>query len=151
MKEEIFVCVMIAGVNNNENARIERNLNSVFTQNYTNYKAVIIDDASTDGSVEIYKKYLEFYSIDKKYYTLIANKKSVKSMANHFFGMLFHCPVNSITLTLDADDELIGRNIFQVFNEQYFTRKSGVLYSENYRYAPDTVFKKGHNSEYTKY
>jgi len=40
-------------------------------QNYTNYHVVIIDDGSTDNSLEIYKKYLEFYNIDKKYYTLI--------------------------------------------------------------------------------
>ena len=37
--------------------RIEYNLNSIFTQNYTNYFAVITDDSSGDGSDEIYRKY----------------------------------------------------------------------------------------------
>jgi len=64
---------MVPGYNNNARFRIEYNLNSIFMQNYTNYKVIIIDDASTDGTTEAYKKYLDFYKIDKKYYTLIRN------------------------------------------------------------------------------
>ena len=55
--------------------KIESNLNSIFTQNYTNYKAIIMDDGSTDGSYDIYQKYLEFYGIDPKHYVLIKNIK----------------------------------------------------------------------------
>jgi glycosyltransferase involved in cell wall biosynthesis len=51
------MCVIAPGYNNNANFRIENNLNSIFAQNYSNYKAVIINDASTDGSGDIYRRY----------------------------------------------------------------------------------------------
>ena len=65
------MCIVSTGYNNNDKFRIEYSLNSIFTQNYTNYKAVIINDASTDGSDEVYRKYFEFYQIDKAHYTYI--------------------------------------------------------------------------------
>jgi len=65
------MCIVSTGYNNNDKFRIEYSLNSIFTQNYTNYKAVIINDASTDGSDEVYLKYFEFYQIDKAHYTYI--------------------------------------------------------------------------------
>jgi glycosyltransferase involved in cell wall biosynthesis len=51
------MCIVSPGYNNNDKFRIEYSLNSLFTQNYTNYKVVIINDASTDGSHETYRKY----------------------------------------------------------------------------------------------
>lgn len=57
IKEELPMCIVTPGYNNNANFRIEFNLNSIFTINYTNYHLVLINDASTDGSGEIYKKY----------------------------------------------------------------------------------------------
>lgn len=51
------MCVVSPGYNNNAKFRIEYSLNSIFTQNYSNYKVIIINDASTDGSGEIYRKY----------------------------------------------------------------------------------------------
>jgi glycosyltransferase involved in cell wall biosynthesis len=62
---------MAPGYNNNANFRIEYNLNSIFSQNYTNYKVVIINDKSNDGSDEIYRKYFAFHRIDKERYTYI--------------------------------------------------------------------------------
>lgn len=44
------MCIMVPGYNNNDKFRIEYNLNSIFAQNYTNYKVVIVNDASTDKS-----------------------------------------------------------------------------------------------------
>jgi len=52
------MCLLVCGYNNNARFRIEHNLNSIFTQNYTNYKVVIINDASNDGSGDVYRKYL---------------------------------------------------------------------------------------------
>jgi len=44
------MCLVAPSFNNNAKYRIEYNLNSIFTQNYTNYFVVIINDASTNGS-----------------------------------------------------------------------------------------------------
>jgi len=57
------MCVITTGRNNNANFRIEANLNSIFDQNYTNYTVVIVDDASDDGSQQIFRNYLEAHGI----------------------------------------------------------------------------------------
>lgn len=37
-------------------------------------------------------------------------------------------------LTVDSDDELLGRNVLKVFNWAYQREKVGVVYSNFYRY-----------------
>jgi cellulose synthase/poly-beta-1,6-N-acetylglucosamine synthase-like glycosyltransferase len=71
--EELPMCIIVPGYNNNDQFRIESNMNSIFTQNYTNYKVVIINDASNDGSGEVYRKYLDFYNIDRSRYVYVEN------------------------------------------------------------------------------
>lgn len=65
------MCVVVPGYNNNAKFRIEYNLNSIFQQNYTNYFVVIMNDASTDNSDYIYRKYLDFYKIDPEKYAYV--------------------------------------------------------------------------------
>lgn len=101
-------------------------------QNYTNYHVVIIDDASTDGSIEIYKKYLQFYRIDKKYYTLLSNQKKVGALANQYFAVKNYCNKDAIALHVDGDDQLLGMNTLKLFNWAYQTKKAGVIYSNFY-------------------
>ena len=55
--------MVVTGHNTNKDFAIEANLNSIFTQNYSNYRVVIIDDGSDDGSQEVIEKYLKFYGI----------------------------------------------------------------------------------------
>jgi hypothetical protein len=62
---ELPMCIMVPGYNNNANFRIEYNLNSIFSQNYTNYRLVLINDMSNDGSNEVYRNYFAFHKIDK--------------------------------------------------------------------------------------
>jgi len=72
------------------------------------------------------------HKIDKKHYTLISNSKKMTGMNNRFFGVLNHCSKDSIVIMNDADDELIGRNTFKLFNWAYQTQKAGVIYSNYY-------------------
>ena len=103
-------------------------------QNYTNYKVIIIDDASNDSSIEVYRKYLQFYKINPRYYTLIVNEKRVTALPNHYFAVINHCHNDSIVLNIDGDDEYIGRNVFQLFNNAYQKKKAGMVYTNYYWY-----------------
>jgi glycosyltransferase involved in cell wall biosynthesis len=128
------MCLIVPGYNNNANFRIESNLNSIFTQNYSNYKVIIINDASTDGSGDIYRRYLEFYGIDPARYTYIENKVRVTAVENIYIASTQHCAKDEIVVTIDADDELLGRNALKVFNWAFQTKKLGVVYSNFYFY-----------------
>jgi glycosyltransferase involved in cell wall biosynthesis len=78
--EELPMCIISSSYNNNARFRIEANLNSVFLQNYTNFKHVIVNDASTDGSGEVYRNYFSFHSIDKAKYAYIENTKRITAL-----------------------------------------------------------------------
>jgi hypothetical protein len=132
--DELPMCLIVPGYNNNNNFRIESNLNSIFTQNYSNYKVVIINDASTDGSGDTYRRYFEFYGIDPAHYTYIENKVRLTATENEYIASTMHCGKDEIVVNIDADDELIGRNALKVFNWGYQTKKLGVLYSNFYFY-----------------
>lgn len=80
------MCVVVPGYNNNAKFRLEYNLNSIFLQNYTNYFVVIINDASTDGSDELFRNYLHFYNIDKSKYVYIENKKRLTALENIYIA-----------------------------------------------------------------
>jgi cellulose synthase/poly-beta-1,6-N-acetylglucosamine synthase-like glycosyltransferase len=58
LTSEMGFCIIVPTYNNANNFRAELNLNSIFSQNYTNYKVVIIDDASQDQTATIIRKYL---------------------------------------------------------------------------------------------
>ena len=44
---------------------IEKTILSIINQTYSNIEYIIIDGASTDGTVDIIKKYQEFYPINR--------------------------------------------------------------------------------------
>lgn len=136
------------GYNNNANFRIEYNLNSVFLLNYTNYKVVVINDASTDKSDDVYKKYFAFHRIPKDRYVYISNSRRVTALQNIYLASLNQCSKDSIVVTMDADDEFIGRNVLQVFNWGYQTKKSGVIYSNFFWYQQPQTLMYGFTSEY---
>ena len=125
---------MVPGFNNNAHFRIEYGLNSIFTQNYSNYKAVIVDDCSSDGSQEAYRRYFAFHRIDRAKYVYVENSAHVTALPNIYFNAMAHCGRDSIVMLVDGDDELIGRNTLQLFNWGYQTKKVGVLYTNFYRY-----------------
>ena len=140
LKEELPMCIVVPGFNNNANFRLEYSLNSVFTQNYTNYRVVIMNDASTDGSGEVYRNYFRFHAIDKQHYTYIENSRRTNALHNSYFASIHHCSRDSIVLALDGDDEFIGRNVLKTFNWAYQTKKAGAIYSNFYSYQqPYTV------------
>lgn len=137
------MCIVVPSFNNYKNFRIEYNLNSIFLQNYTNYKVVIIDDVSSDGSREIYRNYFKFYKIDKKYYTYIENRQRVTALQNIYRASINHCSADSVVVTVDGDDQIIGRNVLKTFNWAYQLYQSGVVYSNFYYFQQPKTIKMG--------
>ena len=98
------MCVIAPGFNNNARFRVENNLNSIFRQNYTNYFVVLINDASNDGSDELFRKYLHHHEIDPSKYVYIENKHRKTGLENLVHAIYNYCSDDSVVVTVDADD-----------------------------------------------
>lgn len=112
-------CIIVPTYNNGNSFRTELNLNSIFSQNYTNYKVVVIDDASTDNTPTIIKKYLDFYDISEKKCELVANTENKKALENIYMAIMNRCDGYEVAMIVDGDDELIGFNVLKVLNAVY--------------------------------
>jgi glycosyltransferase involved in cell wall biosynthesis len=56
--KERAICVVVMTKNNAQKMRYEYNLQSILNQDYTNYKLVIIDQSSTDGTDKLIEEYM---------------------------------------------------------------------------------------------
>jgi hypothetical protein len=65
---------------------------------------VIINDASDDGSDEIFRKYFSFYNISSERYIYIKNKQRKGAMENYYISNHKFCSKDAIAMHLDGDD-----------------------------------------------
>lgn len=95
----------------------KRNLDGVFQQKYSNYKAIYIDDCSTDNTAELVEQYIAEHNQQDKW-TIIKNKTWQSQMANHYKAVEM-CDDNVICLHLDGDDWFANDQVFNVINNVY--------------------------------
>jgi hypothetical protein len=60
------LCVLITSYNNKENDIYKVNLDSIFTQTYTNYTIIYVDDASNDSTLQEVSRYVKDAGFDNK-------------------------------------------------------------------------------------
>jgi FkbM family methyltransferase len=100
---------------------IEKNILSVAAQDYDNYLHVLIDDASTDNSIEVIENTLNTLppKIQDKI-VVYRNKANVGCVANQLSAIKEHVDPTDIVMLLDGDDWLINNNtVFKYYNDLY--------------------------------
>lgn len=86
----------------NESQRIEKTLNSIFSQTFNDYEVIVIDGLSTDGTVEIIKKYT-----DKINKFISENDKGIYNAMNKGIGYA----TGQYCLFLNGGDYLLHDNV----------------------------------------
>lgn len=142
------ICLVVRTYNNNAQFRVEYNLNSIFTQNYSNYVAVIVNDASTDGTDILHRRYINFFQIPKEKYIYVSHKTRNTALENTYRAIHKYCSDDSIVLVLDGDDEIIGKNTFKTFNREHQRLKGGWIYSNFYHYTHQKDLRFGFSRPY---
>ena len=124
-EEKCFV-VVIPSYNN---ARwYDRNLQSVLSQNYTNFRVIYTDDRSSDGTGELVEAYLEQNDPDKKVYLI---KNSTRQGALHnLYTMIHMSDDNDIIVTLDGDDWFPDNNVLTRLNDIYSSGEIWLTYGQ---------------------
>lgn len=127
MKEaEKPIVVVIPSYNNKE--WYQRNLDSVLSQNYHNFRVIYIDDASPDGTGKLVEDYIKKYHCEHRV-TLIRNPKRLGALANVYKG-IWLCAPNEIVANLDGDDWLQDENVFAKLNDVYTDLDVWVTYGQ---------------------
>lgn len=132
IEEKPFV-IAIASYNNKH--WYKKNLESVFSQNYSNYRVIYTDDVSTDGTSD----YVEFYIDEKKVHSkiqLIKNKKKKGALGN-YYSAIHSCRPDEIIIILDGDDWLYDNNVLSTLNKVYSDPNVWLTYGQLLFYIGD--------------
>lgn len=106
--------------NYNSEKYIEKCIKSILNQTYKNYEIIIIDDISTDNSVEIIKKIL------KKPHKLIINKTKRLSGGTRNVGIAE--ATGEYIIQIDSDDWFIDNKVLEDINKYLINNPVDVLY-----------------------
>lgn len=110
-------------------------IDSLKKQTYHNWKCFIIDDCSSDNSVEVIMNNVEN---DNRFYVQL-NSSRMGAVYNKSV-MLYECmnpEDEDIIVTLDGDDELAHENVLKELNEVYDSDKVWLTYGD-FEYGKDT-------------
>ena len=113
-KELPFVIIIPA---ENPSPLAEKALTSVFTQNYTNFRIIYIDDKSTDSSNEQIEALVDF-SGKKDKITLISNEFP-KGPLESLYQAIQHCEDQELVVIVRASDFLAHEEVLSKLNILY--------------------------------
>ena len=110
-----FVFIMPAF---NAQETIARSILSVWMQTHQNWKIIVLDDMSTDRTVETVEGIKKMIGANDEKIQLIVNKKKKWEVGNIVEG-LKHCESNDIVCRLDGDDWLCDTDALTIINHRY--------------------------------
>lgn len=113
--EEKPLVIVIPSYNNER--FVEKNLRSVFSQNYTNYRVLYINDNSTDSTSAKVEALLA--QIDRKNRTKLIQNASNRGALANIYNAVHSCKDEEIIVILDGDDALAHENVLKIVNQTY--------------------------------
>lgn len=128
--------VVIIPSYNNE-AYCEKNLTSVFSQQYENYRVIYIDDCSTDGMYEKVRQVIDKADQWDRV-TLIRNEERMGAMAN-WYRAVHLCKDSEVVVNLDGDDWLARPDVLNIVNETYQDSNVWMTYGQFMFYPSEKI------------
>ncbi|OAV75650.1 molybdenum cofactor biosynthesis protein A [Bacteroidales bacterium Barb7] len=123
--------VIVCLVRNVEYPRFLKMFCSVASQQYDNWGMIIIDDASTNGLPLFIENIIKPYSPK---ITFVKNRVRQGSMANHYKAIhYFVSNPESIIMTIDGDDAIIGKDVFEQVVSKYLNERADVVIGRMYQ------------------
>lgn len=134
--EELPICVVSVG--RNLGSGYLKMIHSVLLQNYSNYKMIIIDDNSDDGTKEKTQEFLNKHSNLQGRIRFIQQSERKHALFNRNLAIKEGCSSDDIVLDVDSDDWLLGRQVFKVVNALYQNTNNWAIYFNNIIYSKDS-------------
>jgi len=131
VERELPIVVVVCSYNNGQWS--EQTLNSICTQEYNNFRVIIVDDCSTDNNCEVIQKYIDDHNIQDRV-TFIKNKQRHRKLFNLYYA-LYECKDDEIVIMVDGDDSLADSHVFSHINKLYADENIWFTYGQ-YRNVP---------------
>lgn len=122
-----FVFIMPAF---NAEETIGRTLVSVWSQTYPDWKIIIKDDMSTDGTCQVVKNFKNSFGISDDQISLTSNTEKKWEVRN-ILESLEDCKPNDIVCRLDGDDWLCDSDALTIIDHRYRTTGCNVLWTKH--------------------
>jgi glycosyltransferase involved in cell wall biosynthesis len=111
----------------------QHNIKSISKQDLTNWRAIYVDDASTDNTLKLVQEYVYRLGLSDKF-TYIKNSRKL-GPAGSRYQAYSQTDDNEICCMLDGDDWLYGTNVLDILSHYYLagyncTYGSYYLYTE---------------------
>ena len=112
------------------------NLFSLCTQDYDNFRAIYVDDCSSDKTGELVENFIVNNNLGSRIH-LIRNPVRVGAMQN-LYRIIHSCDDNEIIVILDGDDWFAHNGVLKKINEMYSNSNCWMTYGQ-YISWPDNV------------
>lgn len=136
-QKEIQRPMVIVTCSYNNRAFYKWHLDSIFEQQYDNYRVIHIEDASTDGSPELIRDYVRARGQEHRF-TLIVNETRRGAMAN-FYSAISSCDDRAIILVADGDDAFNGPHVLSYINSVYADPNVWLTYGQFQEYTTGKI------------
>ena len=107
---------------------ISKTIHSMMSQSYDNWRAVLIDDMSTDNGPELVRRICESSLVHKDKFTLVSNKEKHGEVRNTL-AAIENIDDNDVVCRLDGGDWLIENDLLWVLNQVYKDQDCAVAWT----------------------
>lgn len=104
----------------------ERNLSSIVSQDYDNFKVVYTDDCSPDGTADLVEKFIKTHGQTDRV-QVIKNTERKGAMHN-LYDMIHSCDDDDVIVTLDADDWFAHNKVLSRVAKEYCSGEVWMTY-----------------------
>lgn len=140
--DERLIYVVIPSYNNADWCVV--NLASIFSQIYTNYHVVYVDDCSTDKTSKYVTRYIQKHHLEGKI-TIVRNEERLGAAGSRDHGIML-CPDDAIVFNIDGDDWLLRDTVFASINKTYADDDVWATYGQYLNWPTQTP---GYGRRYT--
>jgi glycosyltransferase involved in cell wall biosynthesis len=113
----------------------QKNLDSIFMQDYDNFDVIYIDDRSPDGTGNLVEKYIQ--EKGKNNVRLIKNTERCLALKNIYTGVHM-CQDDDIVALLDGDDWYAHPHVLSLINDIYQDSQVWLTYGQLAHYPDNT-------------
>jgi glycosyltransferase involved in cell wall biosynthesis len=112
------------------------NLSSLFAQDYDNFRAIYIDDCSSDRTAKLVEEFIRDNNLDKRIH-LIRNLVRIGAMEN-LYNVIYSCDDDEIIVILDGDDWFAHNGVLNKLDTVYSDPNCWMTYGQ-YISWPDNM------------